>query len=145
MFCGLFVVHLCCRLMRHRCDMSTYDEICRHSLSGCQWGRLEWVCHDSPNRNDERRPMSLSVVWLPHRSQRCGTWILHGPFHPLVVVWVRGQSFGFMGGHWHSWAVRFIVPHSGCWALCGGCRWRHHCLVVVVVDGRKEGCHTLWP
>ena len=55
-----------------------------------------------------------------------------------MVVWVRGQAFGLMGSCWRSWAVGFVVPHCWCWELCGGCHQRRGCVVVVVVDGRKE-------
>ena len=114
---GLRVVHLCCRLV------GPNDGRCRSS-SGCQLGRLERVCHDSPKRNDERRPMSSFVVWLPRRHQRRGTWILHGRSHPLVVVWVRERPLAFIGGGVRCtslWALGTVWWLSSAASLCGGC------------------------
>ena len=58
-----------------------------------------------------------------------------------MVIWVRGRLFGFMGGRWHLWAVRVVVPHCGRWAPCGGCRRRRRRVVVVVVI-RSVGIHS---
>ena len=41
-----------------------------------------------------------------------------------VMDSVHEQSFGFVGGHWCSWVVGFVVPRCGRWAP-----------VVVVVSG----------
>ena len=41
---------------------------------------------DSPDRNDERRPMSLFVVWLPRRHQRRGTGFRMKCGRPRAVV-----------------------------------------------------------
>ena len=47
----------------------------------------------------------------------------------LVAIGVRGQSVSL-----------YLIVGVG---PCGGCRRQRHCVVVVVVDGRKEVCHAL--
>ena len=60
-----------------------------------------------------------------------------------VMDSIRERLFGFIGSRWHSWGLGFVGPCCECWALCGGCHWQRRCVVVVVVDGRKEVCHML--
>ena len=61
--------------------------------------------------------------------------------HSWPVIYVRGQSFAFIGGRFHC--MLWLVVGAVSWLSCRGCRGRRRLVVVVVVDGRKERCHTL--
>ena len=64
---------------------------------------------------------------------RCYSW---------VVAFIGKQSFPFISGCLHSWAVVFVVDCRWRWAQCGGChRWCRYAVVVVtniVVGGGKK-------
>ena len=59
------------------------------------------------------------------------------------VLHIHGQTFAVMGSHWCSWVVGFVVDRLRCGSLFGGCLQRCRCVVVVVVDQRKDRCHML--
>ena len=138
-----------------------------------RWVGMSLGC-DSPDKNDEQQHWLLFVIWLSCHCQWCGTgfcmkhrWSvpsMNSRFHlwaiiffnkqcflfmgsccqSQTVIFIHGQSFAFMDSCWQLWVVGFIVAH--CWhcALCGGCCQQRLCVVIVVVDGRMEECHTLW-
>ena len=60
-----------------------------------------------------------------------------------VAICIRKWSFPFMGGCWHPWAVGSVVARPWRGGPCSRCRRWHHCVAVMVVDGRKDGCHML--
>ena len=57
-----------------------------------------------------------------------------------VAVCIRKRSFSFMGSRWRLWVVGFVVARPWHGGPCGHC---HRWCRCVVVDGRKDGCHTL--
>ena len=63
------------------------------------------------NDDDERRPKSSFVVWLPPRCGRCGNWLglVHG-----VGVW---DGWWGLWVSWHCCVVVDVSGWHGCWGL----------------------------
>ena len=126
---------------------------------GMCWNVLEWPLESSG--------MNLESVGMEFHLDSIGIW-RNGRFHPFqqyfsliclhlwLVIYILGWSFTFIAGHLHSWPVIYI--HGQSFALIGGrfhgilwlavgtmlcCRGWCCFMVIVVVDGRKEECHTL--
>ena len=108
----------------HRPVLSSRAIVVWMSVRGVRMSRD--VTHQTGTMNDDQC-----------RRSSFGCHVADGDMAPDSV---RKRLFGFVGGRWRSWAVAFVVPRCGRWAPCGGCRRRRRC---VVVDGRKEVCHTL--